>query len=129
MRLANITFGSIPRLPGLRPADLGKIDCDRPGPALMGWRLVLRGTQAFFVSPPGWVQDQSERKRDPKGPITVYEMARAEVLLHWHGTEDGLEMIYKTGKWESPPFGWRPAEVEANKPILGQVPVSEMGDA
>jgi len=131
MKLVNITFGSIPRLPGLRPADLGKIDCDKPGEALRGWRLVLRGQQAFFISPPGWVQDQSDKRRDSAGPVTVYEMDRSEVLMHWHlGPGDAeLETFFKrSGKWESPPFGWRPAPVASDKPILGQIPDGQMGD-
>jgi hypothetical protein len=128
MRLCNITFGSIPRLPGLRPVDLGKIECDKPTEALRGWRLILRGTQAFFVSPPGWVPDQSEKRRDPKGPITVYEMARAEVLLHWQGDDADLEAVFKTSKYESPPFGWHPAPVATDKPFLEQIPPSQVGD-
>ncbi len=129
MRLATITFGTIPRLPGLRPADLGKVDCDKPGAALDGWRLILRGTQAYFVSPPGWTADQSEKHRNPKGPVTIYEMARSEVLLHWVGADEDLETVFKTGKYESPPFGWRPAPVTPDKPILAQVPPGQTGDA
>jgi hypothetical protein len=129
MKLINITFGSIPRLPGLRPTDLGKIDCDKPGEALKGWRLFLRGASAFFVSPPGWVADQSEKRRDPKGPRTVYEMPRTEVLLHWHASEDELENVFKNNKWESPPFGWQPTPIVTDKPLLEQVPASQVGDA
>lgn len=128
MRLIHITFGNTPRLPGLRPVDLGKIDCERPGAALTGWRLILRGTQAFFVSPPGWVADQSEKKRDPKGPIIIYEMARAEILLHWSGAEAELDEVFKTSKYESPPFGWQPAPVVTDKPFLAQIPANQVGD-
>ncbi len=130
MKLINITFGSVPRLPGLRPSDLGKIDCDKPGESLRGWRLILRGQQAFFVSPPGWVQDQSDKRRDDKGPVTIYEMSRTEVLLHWKGMTDELEAtVFKSGKYESPPFGWTPAPVAGDKPILDQVPSGQIGDA
>jgi hypothetical protein len=128
-KLHTITFGTIPRLPGLRPADLGKIDCDNPGTALAGWRLILRNQSAFFVSPPGWTENIADRRRDPKGAVTIYEMARTEVLLRWHATGEDLEDILKGGKFESPPFGWKPAEVVADKPILAQVPVGQLGDA
>lgn len=131
MKLLNITFGNIPRLPGLRPTDLGKIDCDKPSEALRGWRLALRGQQAFFISPAGWTQDQTDKRRNPNGPVTIYEMDRADVLLHWHlePGEKALDEFYKKGsKWESPVFGWKPAPVASDKPILDQVPTHQMGD-
>lgn len=129
MKLTSISFGVVPRLPSLRPTDLGKIDCDKPGVALEGWRLILRGQQAFFVSPPGWGPDRSEKRRDPKGPIVVYEIPRTEVILHWQGSPSELDDVLKGGKYESPPFGWQPATVATDKPILEQVPASQMGDA
>jgi hypothetical protein len=128
MKLVNITFGTTPKVPGIRAADLGTVELDKPSEALRGWRLILRGQQAFFVSPPGWLRDLSEKRRDAKGPVTIFEMPRTELTLHWQATEGELENVLKGGKWESPPFGWQPAPVVTDKPILAQIPVSQMGD-
>jgi hypothetical protein len=130
VKLLSISFGTTPRLPSLRPTELGRIDCLKPSEALKNWRLILRGQQAFFVSPPGWVPDLSIHRHDPNGPVTVHELPRAELLLQWQATDaKDLEDVFKSGKYESPPFGWTPAPVEADKPILAQVPAGQMGDA
>lgn len=132
MKLVNITFSAIPKLPGIRPTDLGTIDCDKPSESLRGWKLVLRGQQAFFVSPPGWVRDQSEKRRNPKGPVTVFEIDRSEITLHWCGVDEGADgveaLIKRAGKWESQPFGWQPATIITDKQILEQIPASQLGD-
>ncbi len=129
MKLISITFGSTPKLPGLRPTDLGTIKLDNPGEALRGWRLFLRGSTAFFVSPPGWVPDQSEKKRDPKGAVTIHEVARDELRMQWSVGADKIEDALKNNQWESPPFGWQPAPIASDKPILEQIPASQVGDA
>ena len=132
MKLITITFGNTPRLPGLRPAETGHIECDKPSDALRGWKLVIRGQQIYFVSPPGWVRDQNQKRRDGKGPVTVHgPVPMNDVYLQWQA-EDAVELeaVLKTGKpWESPAFGWQPAPVAADKPILEQIPVGQMGDA
>lgn len=129
MRLTDISFGSIPRLPGLRPTDLGRINLERPGEALRGWRLFLRGTLAFFVSPPGWTPDVSQKNRNPKGPVVIYQMDAREVILHWSASDDELELVLKGGKYESPAFGTiYPSPVVSDKPLLAQVPAGQMGD-
>lgn len=129
MKLISITFGSTPKLPGLRPTDLGTIMLDKPGEALRGWRLFLRGAQAFFVSPPGWVADQSEKRRDAKGPVVIHEVARDELRMQWSAAPDEVDAVCKNNKWESPPFGWTPEPVTSDKPILAQIPTSQIGDA
>lgn len=128
MKLASISFKVTPRLPGLRPGDLVTIDLDKPGDALVGWKLSIRGQQVFFISPPGWVRDRAA-KRDAKGPVTVFEVPRAEITFCWTGSPDEVETILKGGKYDSELFGWQPTPVAADKPLLAQVPSSQVGDA
>lgn len=131
MKLISITFGTTPRLPGIRATDVGKIDLDKPSDAIAGWRLVLRGQSAFFISPAGWVPDRSQKRNEATGPVTIFEMPRAELMLQWacSNNEKELEDVLKGGKFESPVFGWKPAEVASGKPILAQIPASQMGDS
>lgn len=86
MKLVSISFCNIPRMPGLRPTDLGTIILDKPGDALKDWRLVIRGAQAFFVSPPGWTPDHSVRRARTasasSGPCVVHgPIALSELRL------------------------------------------------
>lgn len=120
MKLLTITFKATPRMPGVRANDLTTIDTSRPGEALKGWRISLRGQQVFFVSPPGWVRDQSIRVRDPNGPVFVFEVPRADVYFEWQGLTDELDALFKGGKWESPPFGPPPQPIEEPRPLLDQ---------
>jgi hypothetical protein len=130
MKLVSISFNSIPRMPGIRPGELCTIDCAKPKEGLTGWRVSIRGQQVFFISPAGWTSDNSNRKRDPNGPATIFEIPRTEVLFNWQADDAAdVEAVLKSGKYESPPFGWKPAEVVADKPILAQVPVGQLGDA
>ena len=133
MRLLSITWSSTPRLPGLRPSDLGKIDCDKPGTALEGWRVSVRNAQIFFISPPGWNRDQSIRIRDACAPRTVFgPVPLADVYLEWNTESDADLQALLKGKieYESPHgFGWRPAPINTDKPILEQIPPGQMGDA
>lgn len=132
MKLISITFGTVPRLPGLRPSDTGRIELDKPGVALDGWRAAIRGSQIYFLSPAGWMRDQSIKSRDPKGPVTAFgPVAVSEVYLEWaldSDTEIGALLAGKM-QFETPPFGWKPAPVEGDKPILEQIPPGQMGDA
>lgn len=129
MKLLSITFGTIPRIPGLRPSDTGHIDCDKPPGALQDWRVTVRGQQVFFISPPGWQPGQAAKLRATEGPITVHEVPRAEIFFAWSGTAEELEGLIKGGKYESPPFGWKPPIVTDGKPILEQIPAGQVGDA
>lgn len=126
MKLLSVTFKATPRMPGVRATDLSTIDTSKPGDALRGWRLSIRGQQVFFISPPGWVRDQNNRRpRDPAGPVTVFEIPRAEACFEWSASADELESFFKGGKWESPPFGPPPKPPE-EKPVVS---AAEMGDA
>lgn len=130
MKLVSISFKAIPRMPGVRPNDLVSLVCDKPNDALRDWRVAIRGQQVFFISPAGWDTDRSVRRQlDGAGPVTVFELPRAEVFFQWQGTADELEALFKGGKYESPPFGWQPPTVVADKPIIEQIPLSQMGDA
>lgn len=128
MKLASLSFNAVPRMPGMRPGDLTTIDVDKPGDALLGWKLALRGQQVFFISPPGWQRDRSA-KRDAKGPVTVFEVPRSEITFCWTGAPDEIDAILKGGKYDSEPFGWQPTPIEPDKPLLAQVPAGQMGDA
>lgn len=126
MKLLSITFKATPRMPGVRANDLTTIDTEKPGDALKGWHLSIRGQQAFFVSPPGWVRDQNVKKRDPDGPVTVFEVPRADMYFEWQGAPEELDALFKNGKWDSPAFGptLRPATAT---PPLG-IPAHQQGD-
>lgn len=129
MKLISVTFGTTPRLPGLRPAETGHIECDKPSDALRNWKLHIRGQSLFFVSPPGWLRDQSARQRDAKGPSIVFgPVPLSDVFLQWQATADELETLFKGGKFETPPFGWQPAPVTSEKSLLEQIPPSQLGD-
>lgn len=128
MKLLTITFKATPRMPGVRASELSTIKLREPGDALKGWRLSIRGQQVFFISPPGWVRDQNNKRRDAGGPVTVFEVPRAEVYLEWEGSAEDLEALFKGGKWESPPFGPPPKALDPAKPLLEQVPPHQMGD-
>lgn len=134
MKLVSITWSSTPRLPGLRPSDTGRIECDKPGTALEGWRVAIRGTQMFFVSPAGWNRDQSIKSRDPQGTRTVFgPIPTGDVYLEWCAeSEADVDKLLKPGskiEHETPPFGWRPAPITTDRPILDQIPPGQMGDA
>jgi hypothetical protein len=130
MKLKKITFARVPALPGIRAGDLSSLDCDNPG-VLKDWRLVLRGPSVFLISPAGWGPSENRgTKRDPKGPVTMYEIPRVDVFLQWAaGDEADIEAVLKGGRYDSEPLGWKPTPVESDKPILSQIPASQLGDA
>lgn len=131
-KLKKITFDRAPKWPGIRAGDLTTLDCDNPPTQLCDWKIVLRGQTVYFVSPPGWTvgENRATRQRDPKAPSVVYEAPRDGVFLEWHATgEADIEALMKGGKFESDPLGWKPLPVEADKPILAQIPPGQMGDA
>lgn len=155
IKLVSVNFTTTPRMPGLCPTDLGSFTTEKPGDALKNWRIVIRGGQVFFVSPPGWTPDQSSRSRGrlkSEGTITVHgPVALSEVYLEWRVVPEPspidpknptkeqepfdvraareLDLLYKgIGKYESEPFGFEPAPVMADKPILEQIPAGQMGD-
>lgn len=128
MKLAGLSFNAIPRMPGMRAGELATIDCAKPGDALLGWRISIRGQQVFFISPPGWSRGDLQKQRPSNGSITVFETSRAEVTFHWTGAADEAEAILKGGKYDSEPMG-PPPVLAADKPLLSQVPSSQIGDA
>lgn len=130
LKLKTVTFDRAPKLPGIRAGDLSTLDCANPG-ALEGWRIVLRGPAMFLVSPPGWTPNENRAtKRDPKGPHVVHEIPRSDVYFQWTADAgEDVETVLKTGKWESEPLGFKPVAVDADKPILAQIPPSQVGDA
>lgn len=130
MKLVSITFGTTPRLPGLRPSDTGHIPCDNPG-AMKGWKLAIRGNHVYFISPKGW-QRSSEAKKDAAGPVTVFgPFAVGDVYFEWQCPDEVQLKKLLDGKltWESPEFGWTPTPVVPGQSILAQVPAGQMGDA
>lgn len=132
MKLISITWSSAPRLPGLRPSDTGRIECDKPSEALKGWRVSVRGTHLFIISPRGWNRDQSIRTRNESGPSTVFgPIPVSDVYLEWLAESDADVQTLLKGKleFESPVFGWMPAPIVSDKPILEQIPAGQMGDA
>lgn len=130
MKLVSITWGTTPRLPGLRASDTGRIDCDNPNGPLKDWRVSVRGSQIFFISPRGWSKDASA-KRDLEGPTTVFgPIPASDVYLEWHVSEtEVLALVKGKIEYESQPFGWRPAPIESDRPILSQIPAGQLGDA
>lgn len=130
MKITGITWSTSPRLPGLRASDINKIDCAQPG-ALKDWRVVIRGSQVFFVSPLGWKRDQSV-KRDPAGPTVVFgPIPMSELYIEWQIDDDKELATLLAGKlqYESEPFGFTAVPLDESKPILEQIPPGQMGDA
>jgi hypothetical protein len=126
MKLRSITFKAVPRMPGIRADVLTTIECEKPHEALNGWTVQIRGQQVFFVSPPGWSRETvRNRQRDPNGPVTIFEVPRGEALFEWIGTSAELDAFFKGGKFESEPFGAKPAPVVPAAPV----PAGEQGDA
>lgn len=130
MKLTQIMFDRTPKMPGVRAGDLSTLDCANPG-SLKDWRVVLRGQSVFFVSPPGWKANENRiTTRDPKGPVTVYEVPRTDVFFQWEAADEAdIEAVLKGGKYESEPLGFKPPVLNADKPILAQIPPSQVGDA
>ena len=135
MKLISITWCATPRLPGLSASDIGKINCQNPGDAIRNWKLMIRGSQVYFVSPAGWSRDHSLRRAvdtTPAGPTTVYgPIPLSDIKLEWSLDDPGeLDSLFKViNKYESEPFGWKPAPVAGDKPILAQIPPAQLGDA
>lgn len=131
LKLTKITFGRIPAFAGLRAGELSSFELDNPPAALKDFRAILRGQSLFLVSPPGWnnTNQTQPKNRDPKGPVVIFECPRADAFLHWSGDEDGVLEVLKGVKYETMPFGWKPAPVETDKPILAQIPAGQVGDA
>jgi hypothetical protein len=131
LKLTKVTFEHTPRIPGLRAGSVSELDIDNPPTPLLGWSVHVRAHAIVLVSPRGWTSNENRAtKRDPNGPITIHEIPRAGSYLHWIGDEADVEAVLKGGKYDTPnPLGWRPAPVEADKPILSQIPASQVGDA
>lgn len=130
MKITGITWSTTPRLPGLRASEVNKIDVAQPG-ALKDWRVLIRGSQVYFVSPVGWHRDQS-KKRDPNGSTTVFgPIPMSELYIEWQIDNDKELVALLAGKltYDSEPFGFTPAVLDPTKPILDQIPPGQMGDA
>ena len=128
IKLKSVSFESSPRLPGIRAGDT--IDCDNPRDHLKNWRVMVRGTIVYFVSPPGWHPSQPKSQWDPNGPATICDIPRDTVFLCWLANDAAeVETVLKGGKFESTPLGWKPAPVEPEKSILSQIPAGQIGDA
>ena len=131
MKLISITWRNVPRMAGLRAGDTVRIDCDTPPSPLKDWKAVVRGSQIFFVSPAGWSRDQSVKTRDTSGQRVAFgPIALSEACLEWCAESDAdvAALIDGKLKHDSPPFGWRPAPILTDKPILDQIPQGQMGD-
>lgn len=128
-KLISLTFTATPRIPGLRAGDFVTIECDNPATSLRDWRAVVRPGLVFLISPPGWAPNNASepRRRDPKGPRAVVQLAAGDVTLMWQAEDADLEDTYKCGKYESQPFGWKPAPTIVEEPAI--IPVNEIGDA
>ena len=122
MKLVAVSCNTIPRMPGMRPGDLITIECETTTGPMKGWRISIRGQQVFFISPRGWVRN-ADARRDPDGPLTVFEVPRSDVTLQWGGNPDELEAILKSGKYDSEPFGPPPP------PPAPPAVATELGDA
>jgi hypothetical protein len=130
-KLKAITFDRAPKIPGIRAGDLSSFECDNPPATLRDWKIVLRGASLYFISPPGWkVGDLRPQARDAKGSIIVHEVPRDDAFLQWAAADDAdVEAVLKGGKYESEPLGYKPVPVEADKPLLAQIPPGQLGDA
>jgi hypothetical protein len=132
MKLVSITWRNTPRVANLRQGDTVRITCDTPGSALEGWRVVIRGPHFHFISPPGWARDQSVKTRDPQAPRVVFgPVSMNDASFEWLAESDADVSTLLKGKieFESPPFGWKPAPIVSDRPILDQLPAGQLGDA
>jgi hypothetical protein len=132
VKLTGFSFGTTPRLPGLRVSDITSVECDNPAAPLKDWKVVIRGQSVFFISPPGWnnATKTSPQDRDPRGPVVVHQIQLKDVHLHWSSDESDPDVISKaTSKYDSMPLGWKPAPIVCDKPILAQIPAGQTGDA
>lgn len=132
VKLVGLTFGSAPRIAGIRSGDLIAIDIDNPPAAMKDWRIAITGQAVLFISPPGWEPRNATTPsaRNQKGPRVVHEAARSDVFLQWESDDGDATALSKAiAKYESGPLGWKPAPVESDKPILAQIPAGQVGDA
>lgn len=125
LRLSKLTFEKAPRIPGVRPGDISSVDLDNPAGSLLGWTIAVRTGYVYFISPPGWTQQNatSPHVRDPKGTIEIHEVPRANVYLHWAGAAEDVETVLKGGKFDTLPLGPKPTPVTTPvASILAQLP-------
>lgn len=134
MKLKTITFDKAPKIAGVRPGELGEINCENPTVPLRGWRAVIKGAQFALVSPPGWKSSGTPREWDKQGPVTVWEMPRSQCFLQWLAdsettTPDTIMATLAKG-FISEPFGkpFDASELEG-PPAPKPLNPAEMGDA
>lgn len=124
LKLQSVSFAGQRIICGVRIEQT--IECDRPPPPLKDWRILVRGAHLVMISPPGWTPS-NPATREEKGPRVAVEIARSEAILKWSGDEAELTRIVK--EYDSQPLGWQPKPVDAEKPLLEQIPPGQVGDA
>lgn len=131
MRLREMYLRETPRIPGLRSGEVNRIECDKPGSALAGWRVIVRGPDVIFVTTPGWdPSDDKRRNAKPTDPCLSFVIPRLLVLFSFI-SNDPLELAQGIpSNFESLPLGWRPPEpvVEDPDAPAAPIPSHEMGD-
>lgn len=134
MKLKSITFAVAPRIPGVRPGDLGTIDCLNPTTPMRGWRVFVKGSILLLVSPLGWKSGKNPREWDREsGLYQMYEIPRANCYLQWESNDSNIDATMKTlaQGFVSDTFGKPFDASEFEQPKAAQKPVNpaELGDA
>lgn len=68
-------------------------DLTRLDHGLAGWRVLVRGTSVFFVTPRGWRNGVDKSQWKEKDPPRSFQMPRASLTLHWEGEVEGLDKV------------------------------------
>lgn len=138
--IQTITFVDDPKMPGVRQSAFTTLHTDeKVSEILRGFRLMLRGPSAFFVSPKGWHQSMPKNSWDPEGPVKIFEIPRSNLHIVWQADKPEELAAIQKGNFDSQPFG-KPIEytVQEAAPrgfLAGldaaptAVPAHEQGDA
>mgnify|MGYP001566529465 CR=1 FL=1 len=76
-------------------------------PVLLGWRIIVQGSQVIFVSPPGWKPTGQPPKATPGAPSTIVQISRTRLALYWSGSFDDVAALDR-GQWPAKPDGKGP---------------------
>ncbi len=129
LKLSEVTISDTPRIQGLRPGGPSIIDFAYPPAALIGWRVLVRGTLVFLASPPGWTKTTSTEphRRDKNGPRVIFRID-GNVHLTWHADTDAdIEAAAKRDiKFDSEPLGGNRDVASAQ--MLLPLPAHAVGD-
>ncbi len=129
LKLVSLTFDDAPRIPGVRPGAMIKIECDKPHVSLTGWRIILRGASLFFVSPRGWRPGLQPHEWNTESASAIHEIPRMHCFLEWEGDQADIDAVIAKGKYETPPFGSATTVAPVAKGgILSQLDASQLGD-